>query len=96
MRKDYSPGVLKAAPKSTSELEARDKFNREHPPIQGLAAHDLNLDPSDTARYLAVQDTGLLRTMRLHQIEQHPVQLSPEEARKPLEARAARHGQVGA
>ena len=34
-----------------------------------------NLDPNDTARYLAVQDTGLLRTLRLHQIERHPTQL---------------------
>jgi quercetin dioxygenase-like cupin family protein len=179
MRKDYAPGVLKAGPKSTSELAARDKFNQEHPPLEGLAAHDLrkmelperpwrnnrgqwfdlagyevlsahvaelkpggaskrhrhtteaylyvvkgsgfsvinyesepeevvewsegtlfapprwawhqhfNLDPSDTARYLAVQDTGLLRTMRLHQIEQHPVQLSPGQARELLEAHAA-------
>jgi quercetin dioxygenase-like cupin family protein len=38
-----------------------------------------NLDAGDTARYLAIQDTGLLRTMRLHQIERHPVQLSPEQ-----------------
>jgi gentisate 1,2-dioxygenase len=45
-----------------------------------------NLDPSDTARYLAIQDTGLLRTMRLHQIERHPVQLTPEDARKLLTA----------
>lgn len=39
-----------------------------------------NLDGNDTARYLAIQDTGLLRTMRLHQIERHAVQLTPEEA----------------
>lgn len=39
-----------------------------------------NLDPDDTARYLAIQDTGLLRTMRLHQIERHAVQLSLEDA----------------
>lgn len=45
-----------------------------------------NLDEDDTARYLAIQDTGLLRTMRLHNIERHPVQISPEEAKQLLEA----------
>jgi hypothetical protein len=39
-----------------------------------------NLDHHDTARYLAIQDTGLLRTMRLHQIERHAVQLTLEQA----------------
>lgn len=34
-----------------------------------------NLDQTDTARYLAIQDTGLLRTLRLHQIERHSTQL---------------------
>lgn len=48
-----------------------------------------NLDPDDTARYLAIQDTGLLRTMRLHQIEQHPVQLTPEDGKKLLDAAVA-------
>ena len=43
-----------------------------------------NLDEGDTSRYLAIQDTGLLRTMRLHQIERHPVQLSRDEAKKLL------------
>lgn len=45
-----------------------------------------NLDDSDTARYLAIQDTGLLRTMRLHQIERHSVQLTPAEAAELLRA----------
>jgi hypothetical protein len=45
-----------------------------------------NLDGDDTARYLAIQDTGLLRTMRLHQIERHPVQLSVEQGRQLLDA----------
>jgi quercetin dioxygenase-like cupin family protein len=45
-----------------------------------------NLDPADTSRYLAIQDTGLVRTMRLHQIEQHPVQLSVEDAKRLLDA----------
>src|SRR6266542_3844284 len=48
-----------------------------------------NLSPDDTARYLAIQDTGLLRTMRLHQIERHEVQLTLEDAlRLAAEAQA--------
>jgi quercetin dioxygenase-like cupin family protein len=47
-----------------------------------------NLDETDSARYLAIQDTGLLRTMRLHQIERCPVQLSWDEARRLLERRS--------
>jgi quercetin dioxygenase-like cupin family protein len=49
-----------------------------------------NLDGSDTSRYLAVQDTGLLRTMRLHNIERHSVQLTPEDGQKLLEDAVAR------
>lgn len=45
-----------------------------------------NLDSGDTARYLAIQDTGLLRTMRLHQIERHAFQLDMEQARQLLES----------
>jgi quercetin dioxygenase-like cupin family protein len=45
-----------------------------------------NLDESDTSRYLAIQDTGLLRTMRLHQIERHAVQLSVEDGARLLRA----------
>jgi quercetin dioxygenase-like cupin family protein len=43
-----------------------------------------NLNENDTARYLAIQDTGLLRTMRLHNIERHSVQLTPEQGRELL------------
>ena len=177
MRKDYLSGVLGTAAKSESELSARDKFNQEHPPIEGLVVpHDLrkmelperpwrnnrgqwfdlanyeilnahlaelkpggasvrhrhtteaylycvkgtgfsvinyegeaeqvvewsegtlfapprwawhqhfNLDSGDTARYLAIQDTGLLRTMRLHQIERCSIQLSMEDGKRLLEA----------
>ena len=43
-----------------------------------------NLDDNDTSRYLAIQDTGLLRTMRLHQIERHSYQIGDEEARAKL------------
>ena len=173
VRDDYQFGVLanEKRNRSTSEIAARDQFNREHPPVKGLVvAQDLrdmevperpwrnnrglwfdlagnevlsahvselkpggwstrhrhtteaylyivkghgftlvnydddeitridwsegtllspprwawhqhfNLDADDTSRYLAIQDTGLLRTMRLHQIERHAVQLSLEEA----------------
>lgn len=177
MRKDYQFGVIANEKKnrSSSEIAARDEFNKEHPPIEGLVVpHDLrkmdlperpwrnnrglwfdlagyevlsahiaelkpgsnsarhrhtteaylyivkgkgfslinyddekpeviewsegtlfapprwawhqhfNLDEDDTSRYLAIQDTGLLRTLRLHNIERHPIQISPEEARKLL------------
>jgi Cupin domain len=173
VRREYQFGVLanESRNRSTSEIAARDEFNRKHPPIEGLAvgqdlrdmelperpwrnnrgrwfdlagneilsAHvaelkpagasarhrhtteaylyivkghgftivnyddepltridwsegmllspprwawhqHFNLDDHDTARYLAIQDTGLLRTMRLHQIERHAVQLTLEEA----------------
>jgi quercetin dioxygenase-like cupin family protein len=43
-----------------------------------------NLNENDTARYLAIQDTGLLRTMRLHNIERHSVQLTPEQGKALL------------
>jgi gentisate 1,2-dioxygenase len=177
VRNDYQSGVLGASEKSTSELTARDEFNRQHPPLTGLVVpHDLrkmelperpwrnnrghwfdlanyevlsahlaelkpgscsvrhrhtteaylyvvkghgysvindedereqvvewaegtlfapprwawhqhfNLDNGDTARYLAIQDTGLLRTMRLHQIERHSVQLTPEQGGELLAA----------
>ncbi len=43
------------------------------PPVWAWHQH-FNLDQDDTARYLAIQDTGLLRHMRLHNIERHPSQ----------------------
>jgi len=182
VRRDYQFGVVanEKRNRSISEIAARDQFNRDHPPIEGLVvARDLkdmelperpwrnnrgqwfelagneilsahvselkaggwsarhrhtteaylyivkgagftlinydddpvtridwaegmllspprwawhqhfNLSPDDTARYLAIQDTGLLRTMRLHQIERHEVQLTLEDAlRLAAEARA--------
>lgn len=48
------------------------------PPVWAWHQH-FNLDQHDTARYLAVQDTGLVRHMRLHQIERHPTQLKVGE-----------------
>jgi len=182
MRDDYQRGVLASEKRNrdSSEIAARDEFNRKNPPIKGLVVpHDLrkmelperkwrnnrghyidladyevlgahlselmpggqsvrhrhtteaylyvvkghgyslinyddepietvewsegtlfapprwawhqhfNLDQSDTARYLAIQDTGLLRTMRLHNIERHGVQLTPEEAKPILDAAIA-------
>lgn len=43
------------------------------PPMWAWHQH-FNLDPNDTARYLAVQDTRLVRRLRLHKIERHPSQ----------------------
>ncbi len=178
MRDEYMRGVLSSEKKnlSTSEIAARDEFNRQYPPVKGLVVEDdlrkmelperpwrknrghyfdlgdyevlsahiselmpgrasvrhrhtteaylyvvkglgyslinyddepievvewqegtlfapprwawhqhFNLDENDTSRYLAVQDTGLLRTMRLHNIERHAVQLTPADARKVLD-----------
>jgi quercetin dioxygenase-like cupin family protein len=177
MRDDYLKGVLSSEKKNldSSEIAARDEFNKQHPPTTGLVVEDdlrkmelparewrnnrghyfdladyevlgahiaelrpggssvrhrhtteaylyvvkghgfslinyadepvevvewqegtlfapprwawhqhFNLDPQDTARYLAIQDTGLLRTLRLHNIERHAVQLTPEDAQLVL------------
>lgn len=178
MREEYPKGVLASEKKnlSSSEIAARDEFNREHPPLTGLVVADdlrkmelparpwrknrghyfdladyevlgahisellpgansvrhrhtteaylyvvkghgyslvnydddpievvewqegtlfapprwawhqhFNLDADDTSRYLAIQDTGLLRTLRLHNIERHSVQLTPEDAKLLLD-----------
>jgi uncharacterized RmlC-like cupin family protein len=178
MRDEYSKGVISSEKKNldSSEIAARDEFNRHHPPTKGLVVEDdlrkmdlparpwrknkghyfdladyevlsahisellpglnsvrhrhtteaylyvvkghgfslinyddepveavewqegtlfapprwawhqhFNLDTEDTSRYLAIQDTGLLRTMRLHNIERHAVQLTPEDAKKLLD-----------
>ncbi|WP_214110827.1 cupin domain-containing protein [Acrocarpospora catenulata] len=55
-----------------------------------------NLDENEGSRYLAIQDTGLLRTMRLHNIERHGVQLDPEQGAKLLAEAAARDAVHGA
>jgi hypothetical protein len=184
MRDEYLKGVLSSEKKNleSSEIAARDEFNREHPPITGLVVEQdlrkmelparpwrnnrghyidladyevlgahiselmpggksvrhrhtteaylyvvkghgfslvnyeddpieavewqegtlfapprwawhqhFNLDADDTSRYLAIQDTGLLRTMRLHNIERHGVQLTPEDGKKLLDE-AVRNG----
>src|SRR5215208_6889320 len=44
------------------------------PPVWAWHQH-FNTSETETARYLAVQDTGLIRHMRFHQIERHPKQL---------------------
>ena len=44
MRDEYQRGVLssEARNRAASEIEARDEFNRKHPPIKGLVVpHDL-------------------------------------------------------
>lgn len=43
------------------------------PPVWAWHQH-FNEDPVDPARYLAIQDTGMVRHMRLHRIERHPSQ----------------------
>jgi gentisate 1,2-dioxygenase len=43
------------------------------PPVWAWHQH-FNEDPAEPARYLAVQDTGMVRHMRLHRIERHPSQ----------------------
>ena len=65
------------------------------PPVWAWHQH-FNADPNETARYLAIQDTGLIRHMRFHQIERHPTQLKegggtdysvnavPAETREPV------------
>lgn len=44
------------------------------PPVWAWHQH-FNASDTEPARYLAIQDTGLIRHMRLHQIERHPTQL---------------------
>ncbi len=44
------------------------------PPVWAWHQH-FNASDTEPARYLAIQDTGLVRHMRLHQIERHPTQL---------------------
>jgi quercetin dioxygenase-like cupin family protein len=65
------------------------------PPVWSWHQH-FNLDPNETARYLAVQDTGLLRHLRLHNIERHPTQLKTGEGTDyTIEAVAAPSGDGG-
>jgi quercetin dioxygenase-like cupin family protein len=44
------------------------------PPVWAWHQH-FNTDPDQPARYLAIQDTGLIRHLRFHRIERHPTQL---------------------
>lgn len=48
------------------------------PPVWAWHQH-FNSDPDEPARYLAIQDTGLIRHLRFHQIERHPSQLKVGE-----------------
>ena len=43
------------------------------PPVWAWHQH-FNTDAEEPARYLAVQDTSMVRHMRLHRIERHPTQ----------------------
>jgi quercetin dioxygenase-like cupin family protein len=43
------------------------------PPVWAWHQH-FNTDDTEIVRYLAIQDTGLVRHMRLHNIERHPTQ----------------------
>jgi quercetin dioxygenase-like cupin family protein len=44
------------------------------PPVWAWHQH-FNANADEPVRYLAIQDTGMIRHMRLHQIERHPTQL---------------------
>jgi quercetin dioxygenase-like cupin family protein len=48
------------------------------PPVWAWHQH-FNSDPDEPVRYLAIQDTGLIRHLRFHQIERHPSQLKVGE-----------------
>ena len=54
-----------------------DRFLEHELSVLGGELHRVALD--------VVQDTGLLRTLRLHNIERHSVQLTPEDAKKILD-----------
>lgn len=62
------------------------------PPVWAWHQH-FNLDPAESARYLAIQDTGLVRHMKLHAIERHPSQMKVGDGLDyTVEAVAARLG----
>jgi quercetin dioxygenase-like cupin family protein len=67
----YSICNYDGQPEERIEWEEGSLFS---PPVWAWHQH-FNADPDEPARYLAVQDTGLIRHMRFHQIERHPSQL---------------------
>lgn len=67
----YSIVNYEGQPEERIEWEEGSLFS---PPVWAWHQH-FNADPDETARYLAIQDTGLVRHMRFHQIERHPTQL---------------------
>jgi quercetin dioxygenase-like cupin family protein len=67
----YSIINYEGQPEERVEWEEGSLFS---PPVWAWHQH-FNSDPNETARYLAIQDTGLVRHMRFHQIERHPTQL---------------------
>src|SRR5487761_1565482 len=64
------------------------------PPMGAWPPH-FNPDPEETVRYLAVQDTGLIRHMRFHQIERHPSQMKLGEGTDYLVDAVAAQDSVG-
>jgi quercetin dioxygenase-like cupin family protein len=67
----YSIVNYEGQPEERIDWEEGSLFS---PPVWAWHQH-FNSDPDETARYLAIQDTGLVRHMRFHQIERHPTQL---------------------
>lgn len=64
------------------------------PPVWAWHQH-FNTNPEEPARYLAVQDTGIKRHLRMHRIERHPSQLKLGEGSDYLvDAVPADDGQV--
>src|SRR3954453_21463807 len=72
-RIDWEGGTLFPAP-APGTRTARRHAPPSSPPDWAWHQH-FNVDETETARYLAIQDTGLIRHMRFHQIERHPTQL---------------------
>lgn len=66
----YSIVNYEGEPEQRVEWEEGTLFS---PPVWAWHQH-FNTDPDEPARYLAVQDTGLKRHLRMHRIERHPTQ----------------------
>jgi quercetin dioxygenase-like cupin family protein len=68
----YSIVYYEGKPEQRVEWSEGSLFS---PPVWAWHQH-FNADPERPARYLAIQDTGLIRHMRFHRIERHPTQLT--------------------
>jgi quercetin dioxygenase-like cupin family protein len=71
----YSIINYEGEPEQRMDWEEGSLFS---PPVWAWHQH-FNPDPDEPARYLAVQDTGIKRHLRLHRIERHPSQLRQGE-----------------